>query len=166
LRANRSAGTTYLCRIAGQEGGSNISAIFTETAEQEKEHAKRLLASAGGEVEIARRPAGVAGTTAENLAAAAAGKLRDNGDVSEFQDRRRHIQGTRFSPHDRHRRPAIAMLQRPEQEHRRGKVFKKAKPVRWVCRNCGYVHEGTDALKMCPACAHPQAHFEVEAANY
>jgi rubrerythrin len=164
---------TYAASQAKKEGFEQISAIFAETAEQEKEHAKRLFGFLqGGEVEIsAAFPAGVVGTTAENLAHAAAGenyettemypgfaKIADGEGFKEIAGIFRMIAVAEARHRDRYN-----ALHKNIAE---GKVFKKPKPVRWVCRNCGYVHEGTDALKMCPACAHPQAHFEVEAANY
>jgi len=164
---------TYAASQAKKEGFEQISAIFTETADQEKEHAKRLFGFLqGGEVEIsAAFPAGVVGATAENLTHAAAG---ENYETTEMYPNFAKIaDGEGF----KEIAGVFRMIAVAEARHRdrynalnkniaEGKVFKKPKPVRWVCRNCGYVHEGTDALKVCPACAHPQAHFEVEAANY
>jgi rubrerythrin len=155
---------TYAASAAKKEGFEQISAIFTETADQEKEHAKRLFGFLqGGEVEIsAAFPAGVVGTTAENYETT---EMYPNFATIAEGEGFKEIAGV------------FRMIAVAEARHRdrynalnkniaEGKVFKKPKPVRWVCRNCGYVHEGTDALKVCPACAHPQAHFEVEAANY
>lgn len=164
---------TYAASQAKKEGFEQIAAIFAETADQEKEHAKRLFGFLqGGEVEInAAFPAGVVGTTTENLAHAAAGenyettemypsfaKIADAEGFKEIASVFRMI----AIAEARHRDRYNALKQNVDQ----GQVFKKSKPVRWVCRNCGYVHEGTDAPKSCPACVHPQAHFELEAANY
>ncbi len=164
---------TYFASQAKKEGYVQIAAIFEETANQEKEHAKREFKFLeGGEVEItAAFPAGKIGTTMENLKAAAAGE---------------HYETTQMYPEfaevaEKEGFPAIATVFRniavAEKRHEErylalakniadGVVFKRKKPVRWVCRNCGYVHEGPEAPGTCPACAHPQAHFELEAMNY
>lgn len=164
---------TYFASVAKKEGFEQISAIFTETAEQEKEHAKRLFKFLeGGEVEItAAFPAGVIGTTAENLAEAMGGedyetqsmypgfaKIADEEGLKEIASVFRKIAVAEA----RHRDRYAALLN----NIKTGKVFKRDQKVRWVCRNCGFVHEGTEALKMCPACAHPQPYFELEAVNY
>ena len=164
---------TYFVSQAKKEGLVQISAIFEETANQEKEHAKRLFKFLqGGEVEIAAAfPAGVIGTTSENLQGAAAGenyettemypgfaKIADEEGFSEIACVFRSIAVAEA----RHRDRYLALDKNIVQ----GKVFKRDKPVRWVCRNCGYVHEGPKAPELCPACAHPQAHFELEAVNY
>ncbi|MCK4629131.1 MAG: rubrerythrin family protein [Sedimentisphaerales bacterium] len=164
---------TYFASKARKEGFVQISAIFEETAGQEKEHAKRLFKQLqGGEVEIAAAfPAGVIGTTSENLKASAAGenyettemypgfaKVADGEGFKEIAAIFRSIAVAEA----RHRDRYLAL----EKNIAEGKVFKKDEPVRWVCKNCGYVHEGTEALEACPACAHPQAYFELEAANY
>ncbi len=164
---------TYFASQARKEGYVQIAAIFEETANQEKEHAKREFKFLeGGEVEItAAFPAGKIGTTMENLKAAAAGE---------------HYETTQMYPEfaevaEKEGFPVIATVFRniavAEKRHEErylalakniadGVVFKRKKPVRWVCRNCGYVHEGPEAPGTCPACAHPQAHFELEAMNY
>jgi len=164
---------TYFASQARKEGYMQISAIFEETANQEKEHAKREFKFLeGGEVEIAAAfPAGVIGSTSENLKAAAAGenyettemypgfaKVADEEGFEEIAQVFRDIAVAEA----RHRDRYLAL----EKNIAEGKVFKREKPVRWVCRNCGYVHEGTEAPDVCPACAHPQAHFELEASNY
>jgi len=164
---------TYFSSQARKEGFVQISAIFEETANQEKEHAKRLFKFLeGGEVEIsAAFPAGVIGSTSENLKEAAAGenyettemypnfaKVAEEEGFSEIADVFRNIAVAEA----RHRDRYLAL----EKNIAEGKVFKREKSVRWICRNCGYVHEGTDAPDVCPACAHPQAHFELEALNY
>jgi len=164
---------TYFAKAAKNEGYEQIAAIFEETANQEKEHAKRLFKFLeGGEVEIcAAFPAGVIGTTEQNLHEAANGenyettemypgfaKVADSEGLPEIAAVFRKIAVAEA----RHRDRYIALRKNIQQ----GQVFKRKQPVRWVCRNCGYVHEGTEALKNCPACAHPQAHFEIEAVNY
>ena len=164
---------TYFASQAKKEGYEQIRAIFEETANQEKEHAKREFKFLeGGEVEIAAAfPAGVIGTTIENLKAAAAGenyettemypgfaKIADDEGFSEIAEVFRNIAVAEA----RHRDRYLALAENIEQ----GRVFKKDAPIRWVCRNCGYVHEGAEAPELCPACAHPQAHFEMEAVNY
>ena len=164
---------TYFASVAKKEGYEQISAIFTETADQEKEHAKRMFKwLEGGMVEItASYPAGVIGTTAENLKAAAAGENEEwSADYPHFAD-----------VADAEGFPAIAIMYRniaiAEKGHEErylallsnienGTVFKKAEETVWQCRNCGYIHTGTEAPEVCPACIHPQAHFEVKKNNY
>lgn len=164
---------TYFASQAKKEGYVQISHIFEETANQEKEHAKREFKFLqGGEVEItAGFPAGKIGTTVENLKEAAAGENYETTlmypDFAKVADEEgfKEIAGFFRSiavAEARHRDRYIAL----EKNIHDGKVFKRDKPVRWVCRNCGYVHEGTEALKTCPVCAHPQAYFELEATNY
>ncbi len=164
---------TYFASQAKKEGYEQIAAIFEETANQEKEHAKREFKFLqGGEAEItAAFPAGVIGSTSENLKEAAAGenyettemypsfaKVAEKEGFSEIAEVFRNIAVAEA----RHRDRYIAL----EKNIAAGKVFKREKPVRWVCRNCGYVHEGTEAPDECPSCAHPQAYFELEATNY
>jgi rubrerythrin len=164
---------TYFASAAKKEGLEQISAIFTETAEQEKEHAKREFNFLqGGEVEIqAAFPAGIIGTTVENLKAAASGenyettqmypdfaKIADKEGFSEIAKVFRNI----AIAEKRHRDRYLKLADNIE----KGRVFKREKSLRWVCRNCGYVHEGAEAPQTCPACAHPQAYYEIEAANF
>ena len=164
---------TYFASQARKEGYVQISAIFEETANQEKEHAKREFKFLqGGEVEIqAAFPAGVIGTTLENLKEAAAGEnyettemypefaeVADKEGFTEIAEVFRNIGIVEA----RHRDRYLALAKNITEE----RVFKREKPVRWVCRNCGYVHEGLEAPDICPACAHPQAHYEIEAVNY
>ncbi len=164
---------TYFASKARKEGFVQVSAIFEETANQEKEHAKRLFKQLqGGEVEVAAAfPAGVIGTTAENLMSSAEGenhettemypdfaKVADEEGFKEIAAIFRSIAVAEARHRDRYLALRKNILE--------GKVFKKEKPVRWVCRNCGYVHEGIEAPARCPACDHPQAYFELEAANY
>ena len=164
---------TYFASVAKKEGYEQIAAIFTETADQEKEHAKRMFKwLEGGMVEItASYPAGVIGTTAENLKAAAAGENEEwTADYPHFAD-----------VADEEGFPAIAAMYRniaiAEKAHEERylaflanieneSVFKKEEETVWQCRNCGFVHEGTEAPKACPACLHPQAYFEVKKTNY
>ncbi len=163
----------YFASQARKEGYEQIAAIFEETANQEKEHAKREFKFLqGGEVEIAAAfPAGVIGNTLENLKAAAAGENYETTDMypgfakvaekegfTEIADVFRNIAVAEA----RHRDRYLALAKNIAE----GKVFKREKPIRWVCRNCGYVHEGKEAPDVCPSCAHPQAHFELEATNY
>jgi rubrerythrin len=163
----------YFASKAKKEGFEQISAVFAETADQEKEHAKRFFSFLeGGDVELtAAFPAGVVGTTAENLKAAAGGENHEH--TSLYPGFAKTAEEEGF--------PAIATLFRAvcvaEKQHERryrgllanvesGKVFKKDKPVVWRCRNCGYLHEGPEAPDKCPACAHPQAHFELLGENW
>ena len=164
---------TYFSSKARDEGFIQIASIFAETADQEKEHAKRFFKFLeGGEVEIrAAFPAGVIGTTAANLKAAAAGE---------------HDEWTAMYPGfakvaREEGFPAVAKVIESivvaEKQHEKrylgllanvgaGKVFKKGKPAVWRCRNCGYLHRGTEAPEVCPACAHPQGQFELLAENW
>jgi len=164
---------TYFASQARKEGYVQIAAIFEETANQEKEHAKREFKFLkGGEVEItASFPAGVIGNTMENLKAAAAGEHYETTEmypefavVAEkegFKDIAKVFRNIAVAE-KRHEERYLALAKNIAD----GVVFKRDKPVRWVCRNCGYIHEGTEAPKVCPACAHPQDHFELEAVNY
>ena len=164
---------TYFASVAKKEGYEQIAAIFQETADQEKEHAKRMFKwLEGGMVEItACYPAGVIGTTAENLKAAAAGENEEwTADYPRFADIA-----------DAEGFPAIAVMYRniaiAEKGHEErylallknienGTVFKKTEVTTWQCRNCGFIYTATDAPELCPACLHPQAHFEVKKNNY
>jgi rubrerythrin len=164
---------TYFASAAKKEGYVQISDIFTETANQEKEHAKRLFKFLeGGEVEItAAFPAGVIGTTLENLKAAAEGESYEwNEMYPEFAATARkegfdaiaavfEAIAVAEKQHDKRYKDLAANIEA-------GKVFKKDAPTTWRCRNCGYLHEGTEAPEMCPACAHERAHFEVLGENW
>lgn len=164
---------TYFASVAKKEGYEQICAIFLETADNEKEHAKRYFKYLeGGEAEIlASYPAGVIGTTVENLVAAAAGEnlewtklYKEAGDMAEQEGfpeiatQFREIAEVEAEHEKRYRKLHKNIVD--------GKVFKKDQKVKWRCRNCGYVYEGTDAPKECPACKHPQAYYEVLAENY
>jgi len=164
---------TYFAEKAKKEGYVQISQIFEETANQEKEHAKRFFKFLqGGEVEItASFPAGVIGTTAENLKAAANGEYYEWSELYPAFARVAREEGfeniakvfkaisVAEKQHEKRYKDLLANLTA-------GKVFKKDKPVVWRCLNCGYLHEGTEALQACPACAHPQAHFELLGENW
>jgi rubrerythrin len=164
---------TYFASAAKKEGYVQISDIFTETADQEKEHAKRFFKFLeGGEFEItAAFPAGVIGSTFENLKASAAGE--------EFEWTKMYpgfAKTAREEGFDEIAKVFEMILVAEKQHEKRyrdlaanvenGRVFKKDKKIKWRCRNCGYIHEGEEAADLCPACAHPQAHFEVLAENW
>ncbi len=164
---------TYFASQAKKDGYVQIADIFEETANQEKEHAKRFFKFLeGGDVEIVGAfPAGVVGTTLENLKAAAAGEECEWTEIYPGFAKTAREEGF----------DAVAMvfdkISIAEKQHgkryqelaaniKAEKVFKKDEAVKWRCRNCGYVHEDTNAPQMCPACAHPQAHFEVLGENW
>ena len=164
---------TYFAEKAKEEGFEQIAAIFMETAEQEREHAKRMFKFLeGGMVEInACYPAGVIGTTAENLKAAAEGEHEEwSLDYPKFADvaaeegfpaiaaMYRAIAIAEKAHEDRY----LALLKNVEEYT----VFKKDGKVYWQCRNCGYVVEASEAPKACPACLFPQTYFEVQKNNY
>jgi rubrerythrin len=164
---------TYYANKAKKEGYVQISTIFEETANQEREHAKRLFKLLeGGEVEIkAAFPAGVIGTTIENLEAAAAGEHHEHKEMyptfavvareEDFDDIANIFE-------------AIAVAEKQHEKRfralanniKKDRVFKRDKIVTWRCQNCGYLHEGKEAPEECPACAHPQAHFELLCENW
>lgn len=164
---------TYFASAAKKEGYEQISALFLDTAENEKEHAKRFFKLLeGGELKIeASYPAGIIGTTVQNLEGSAAGEkmewtvlyreaadIADQEGFSEVATQFREIAEVE-AEHEKRYRKLLANV-------KEGKVFKKDKPVKWRCRNCGYVHEGPEAPQKCPACAHPQAYYEVLCENY
>ena len=164
---------TYFASQAKKDGFMQIKDIFEETANQEREHAKRFFKFLeGGDVEItAAYPAGVIGTTAENLKASAGGE---------------HFEWTELYPGfaktaEEEGFPEVAAAYKTisvaEKQHEKryndllanvqgGTVFKRDAPVVWRCRNCGYLHEGTDAPEICPACRHPQEYFELLGENW
>lgn len=160
---------TYYASQAKKEGYEQISAIFTETADQEKEHAKRMFKYLeGGMVEItASFPAGVIGSTLENLYESAAGEHEEWNDLyphfadvaaeegfPEIAAMYRNI-SIAEAEHERRYKAFIANIEA-------NKVFEKDQPVEWQCRNCGFVISGKGAPVKCPACLHPQAYFEVK----
>ena len=164
---------TYFAGKAKKEGYEQIAAIFQETADNEKEHAEIFFKHLeGGMVEItAEYPAGVIGTTKENLKEAADGEKMEWGtlypnfaNIAEeegFQDVAlsfRSIANVE-SYHERRYRKLLDNIEK-------NKVFKRSKPVKWKCRNCGYIHEGIAPPKICPACQHPQSYYELWTENY
>ncbi len=163
----------YFAKQAKKEGLEQIAGIFEETAENEKEHAKRFFKFLeGGMVEItASYPAGKIGTTLENLKASAEG---ENEEWTEL-----YPEFAKIAEEEGFKEVAVAfkMIATVEKAHeerytklynnlQEGKVFAKGDKIVWKCRNCGYLHEGTKAPNMCPACLHPQSYFEVKAYNY
>ncbi len=164
---------TYFASKAKKEGYVQISAIFAETADQEKEHAKRLFKLLeGGEVEIsAAFPAGVIGSTVENLAEAAAGENYENTVMYPQFAKTAREEGFNdiadiflaIAVAEKHHEKRYAALKANIEA---GMVFKRGEKENWRCRNCGYIHEGTTAPELCPACAHVQAHFELLAENW
>jgi len=164
---------TYFASQAKKEGYVQMADIFTETANQEKEHAKRLFKFLeGGEVEIsAAFPAGVIGTTLENLKAAAAGEHYEYTEMyPEFAKVAREEGFNDIAAVFE----AIAVAEKQHEKRyvdlaaniEAGRVFKRDEKTVWRCRNCGYLHEGNEAPESCPACAHAQAHFELLGENY
>jgi rubrerythrin len=164
---------TFFASAAKKEGFQQISAILEETAHQEKEHAKRLFKFLeGGEVEVsASFPAGVIASTLENLNESAAGEHHEHTEMYPSFAKVAREEGFEqiakvFE--------AIAVAEKQHEKRfndlaaniEAGTVFKREKKVVWRCRNCGYLHEGTEAPEVCPACAHPQAHFEILGENW
>ncbi len=164
---------TYFSSKAKKEGFVQIADIFEETANQEKEHAKRLFKFLeGGDVSItAAFPAGVIGSTLENLKASAAGEHHEQAEMYPAFAKTAREEGfgeiaVVFE--------SIAVAEKQHEKRYNdlaaniaaGRVFKKDAAVVWRCRNCGYIHSGKEAPNICPACAHPQAHFEVLGENY
>jgi len=164
---------TYFASQAKKDGFVQISAIFTETADQEKEHAKRLFKLLeGGEVEIcATFPAGVIGTTAENLKEAAGGENYEHTQMYPGFAKTARAEGFNdiadiflaiAVAEKQHEKRYLDLLANIEE----GRVFKRKEKAVWRCRNCGYLHQGLEAPKLCPACAHKQEHFELLGENY
>ncbi|MBN2344043.1 MAG: rubrerythrin family protein [Deltaproteobacteria bacterium] len=164
---------TYFASVAKKEGFVQIADIFEETASQEKEHAKRFFKFLeGGDLEItATYPAGKIGTTAENLKAAAGGEHEEWTELyPEFAKVAREEGFEAVAvvfemvsiAEKQHEKRYLDLLKNVEA----GTVFKKGEKVTWRCRNCGFLSEGEEAPQMCPACAHPQAHFELLGENW
>lgn len=164
---------TFYASKAKKEGYVQISNIFVKTADQEKEHAKRFYSFLqGGELEItAAFPAGIIDTTVVNLKHAAAGENFEWTDMYPGFAEIARKEG--FEPvaklwdavciaERNHEKRYLALAENLEN----GLVFKREQPVIWYCQNCGYYHVGEEAPKTCPACAHPQAHFELMAENW
>ncbi len=164
---------TYFASVAKKEGFEQISGIFQETAENEKEHAKRFFKFLeGGEVEIqASYPAGIIGDTAQNLEASADGELMEWGTIYKgFAETARKegfekvaLQFDEIAKVEKHHEARYRKLL---ENLKNGSVFEKGKKVIWHCRNCGYVIECQEAPQKCPACDHPQAFFQLKADNY
>ena len=165
---------TFFAKAAQKEGFEQIGAIFLETAENEGQHAKQFFKHLeGGIVEItAAYPAGkLEGSTAERLAAAADGENEEWTDLYPAFADMAESEGLKDVAN------TFRQIAKVEEKHearyrklldnvQKGKVFEKPEKVKWICRKCGYVHEGTKALKVCPACQHPQSYQEVYAENF
>lgn len=164
---------TYFASAAKKEGYEQISGVFIETAENEKEHAKRFFKFLeGGAVEItAAYPAVVISKTIDNLKASAAGeneehtklypeaaKTAEEEGFQEIADVYRAIASVE-AQHEKRYRGLLANIEKNQ-------VFKKDKSIKWKCRNCGYIHEGAEAPENCPACAHPKAFYEMLCENW
>jgi len=164
---------TYFASQARKEGFEQISDIFLETADNEREHAKQLFKYLeGGAVEIKWPfPAGVIGDTAANLEEAAGGERYEYTEMYPNFSKAALDEG--FAEIAKTFR-SVAVAERQHEKRylgllanvRDGKVFKKDEPVRWKCRNCGYVHTGTEPPELCPACKHARTHFELLAENW
>ena len=164
---------SFFASQAKKEGYEQIASIFLETADNEKEHAKRLFKFLeGGNVEIsASFPAGIIGDTKQNLKEAAAGEnyehtkmypqFANTAEEEGFLEIAQVLRAIAVAERG-HEKRYLALLENIEKD----RVFKREKPVRWKCRNCGYIHEGIEALEKCPACAHPRAYFELLGENY
>ncbi len=164
---------TYFASQAKKDGFVQISYIFEETANQEKEHAKRLFKFLeGGVVEIsAAFPAGVIATTQENLKASAGGEHYEHSEMypnfakiarqEGFNEIASVFEAIAVAE-KQHKKRYLALMANIES----GRVFKREEPVVWRCRNCGYLHNSTEAPLVCPACAHPQEHFEMLGENW
>jgi len=164
---------TYFAAVARKECFVQIADIFEETANQEKEHAKRFFKFLeGGDLEItATFPAGKFGTTAENLLASAMGEHEEHSDMYPAFAEVARAEGfpeiaavwmavcVAEKQHEKRFRDLLANVES-------GRVFKRDTPVTWRCRNCGYLHTAEEAPGACAACAHPQAHFELLGENW
>jgi rubrerythrin len=164
---------TYFSGQAKKDGFVQIADIFAETADQEKEHAKRFFKFLeGGEVEIvAAFPAGIIGSTYDNLMAAAAGERHEHTELypgfakvarEEGFEAVAMVLGAIGVAEKQHEKRYVELAGNIKAD----RVFKRPDPVVWRCRNCGYLAEGLSAPEMCPACAHPQAHFELLGENW
>ena len=164
---------TYFASVAKKAGFEQIAAIFLETADNEKEHAKRFFKFLeGGEVEIqVSYPAGIVGDTLQNLLASA------NGENEEWTKLYKDAEDTARAEGFDEIAIQFKEIAEVEEEHEKRfrkllnnienkKVFKKDETVKWKCRNCGYVHEGNEAPNECPACYHPQSYYELLCENY
>ncbi len=164
---------TYFASKAKKEGFVQISSVFEETANQEKEHAKRLFKLLeGGEVEITGSfPAGIIGSTLENLKGSAQGENYEH--TTMYPDFAKIARDEGFDEIATVFE-AIAVAEKQHEKRynmlalniEKNKVFKKDSKVTWQCRNCGYIHENDEATAICPACKHPQSYFEILKENY
>lgn len=164
---------TYFAGQARKDGFMQIAGIFEETANQEKEHAKRFFQFLeGGELSFtAGFPAGVIGATLDNLKAAAAG---EHFEYSEMYPGFAQVARTEGFGHIADVFTAVSVAEKQHEKRYRefaqnvekGAVFKKDSPVVWRCLNCGYLHEGTEVPDVCPACAHPRDYYELLGENW
>lgn len=164
---------TYFASVAKKEGYEQISALFLETADNEKEHAKVFFKYLeGGDAEItATYPAGKIGSTAENLLAAANGELEEWGTL--YPDFATVADSEGFAEIATSWREIAEVEEHHEARYRKllanveaGLVFRRGEEVLWKCRNCGYVHRGTEAPELCPACQHPRSYYELFVESY
>ena len=164
---------TYFASEARKEGYEQICWVFTDTADNEKEHAKRFFGFLeGGDVEIvASYPGGVIGKTKDNLREAAAGEHLEWGtlypDFAEVAEKEGFTEIAAVfreiaKVENGHEKRYLKLLKNVES----GKVFRKDTTAKWHCRNCGYIYEGKEAPEKCPACAHERAYYELLAENY
>lgn len=163
----------FYAKAARKEGFEQIAHFFEETGENEQSHAKQFFRFLeGGDVEItAKYPAGIIGTTAENLRASATGEHEEWSELYLEFERVAREEGFKEIAN------TFKLIAKVEKEHEQrflkllenietGKVFEREEKVRWKCRKCGYIHEGTKALENCPACNHPKSYFEIQETNY
>lgn len=163
---------TFFSSVAKKEGFEQISAIFQETADNEKEHAKKLFQLLGDQkVDIPTSTVSGIGNTEANLQHAAEGEKYEWGTMYPDFEKVAHDENDLEAAdlfkelaevEEKHEKRYLKLLENVKN----GTVFKKDQPTKWHCRNCGYVHEGTEAPEICPACKHPQAYYEVLAENY
>jgi rubrerythrin len=164
---------TFFAKVAKKEGYEQIAAMFAETAAQEEQHGKQFFKFLeGGMLEItATYPAGVIGTTTDNLKAAAAG---ENEEWTELYPHFAEVAAQEGFPKIATKFKVIAKAETHHETRflkfldnlNNGKVFTREEPKKWMCRNCGYIHEGNSAPGLCPSCEHPQAYFELKSENY
>ena len=163
---------TFFASVAKKEGFEQISAIFRETADNEKEHAKRIFKLLEEKtIEIPTTVMGGLNNTAINLQHAAEGEKYEWGTMYPDFEKEAVEEGEREAAdlfhelakiEEQHEKRYLKLLENVQND----KVFKKDQPTKWKCRNCGYVYEGTEAPAECPACKHPQAYYELLAENY
>ncbi len=164
---------TFFASQAKKEGYEQIAAIFLETAENEKEHAKKFFKYLeGGMTEItATYPAGKIGTTAENLRASADGENEEHTKLYPEAAKIAESEGfkdvaftfKKIAEVEKHHEERYRALLKTLED---GSIFKKSSAAKWKCRNCGYIHEGKEAIEKCPTCDHPKAYFEILSEQY